>query len=92
MTNATTSYQNRDHRYEFTAVEPLETNLVTVVSDSYEAIEDFLSTLELAGPEEGTELPDLIEMMPDGPQELYFVEVSRATVSLFLDFDVRYYL
>jgi hypothetical protein len=84
--------------YEYT-FSPIDEHLIRVQSDNRQAIEDFLSTVELAGPEEGTEIPETIyeertlawaSATFDVP--VYFVEVSRATISLFLDFDVRYYM
>ena len=93
MTSAETyTWSTPEHSIEFTPAGP---DLITVSSSSYEAIENFLSTVELAGTEEGTELPELIESEQSldwGNELTYFVEVSRATVSLFFDFEVRYYI
>lgn len=84
--------------YEYT-FSPIDEHTVRVESDNRQAIEDFLSTVELAGPEEGTEIPTTIYEERTLPWEsatfnapVYFIEVSRATISLFLDFDVRYYM
>lgn len=89
---STYEWQTPEYSYTFT---PVENGLVRVQSDDKQAIDDFLSTLELAGPEEGTELPTTIEQEQSynwGNEAIYFIEVSRATISLFLDFDVRYYM
>lgn len=91
MSNDTYTLQTPDHRYEFTPVP--ESQNVIVRSETPEAIEDFISTVELAGPEEGQHLPELfIEEDTDSYDHAYFTEVSRATLSLFLDFEVRYYM
>lgn len=95
MTTAPYTWTTPEYSYTFS---PIDQNTVRVESENKQAIEDFLSTVELAGPEEGTEIPDTIYqegLLRDGQatfEYLYFVEVSRATVSLFLDFDVRYYM
>lgn len=98
MTDATYTWATPEYEYDFI---PQEYGLVRVQSGEKQAIEDFLSTLELAGPEEGTELPTTIEQDRINrwgtghwadDQIIYFVEVSRPTISLFLDFDVRYYM
>ena len=92
---STYTWQTPEYGYDFS---PTDNGLVRVQSEDKQAIEDFLSTVELAGPEEGTEIPETI--IEEGTVRegftsydyVYFVEVSRATVSLFLDFDVRYYM
>lgn len=89
---STYTWATPEYSYDFI---PVEHGLVRVQSDDKQAIDDFLSTLELAGPEEGTELPTTIEQTHSfywGNEVAYFVEVTRPTISLFLDFDVRYYM
>lgn len=93
------TWSTPEYDYIFT---PIDEHTVRVESNNKQAIEDFLSTVELAGPEEGTEIPETIYQ--EGTLEatnddihgafeyVYFIEVSRATISLFLDFDVRYYM
>lgn len=91
MKNDTYTLQTPDHGYTFTPVP--ESQNVIVKADTPEAIEDFISTIELAGTEEGQFLPELF--VEEGENEFdreYFTEVSRATLSLFLDFEVRYYM
>lgn len=86
----TYTWQTPEYSYDFI---PVENNLIRVKSETIEAIEAFLSTIELSGPEEDTELPStIIEEAQNSYDVYYFVEVSRATVSLFLDFEVRYYM
>jgi hypothetical protein len=89
---STYTWATPEYSYDFI---PVEHGLVRVQSDDKQAIDDFLSTLELAGPEEGTELPETIYQEQSynwGNEVVYFVEVTRPTISLFLDFDVRYYM
>lgn len=89
---STHTWTTPEYSYEFT---PIDAGTVRVQSDNKQAIDDFLSTVELAGPEEGTDVPTTIEQEQSynwGNEVVYFIEVSRATVSLFLDFDVRYYM
>jgi len=91
MINDTYILQTPDHGYDFTPVP--NTQNVIVKSDTPEAIEDFISTIELAGPEEGQSLPELfVEEGENAYETFYFTEVSRPTLSLFLDFEVRYYM
>lgn len=92
MNNDTTyTLQTPDYGYDFIPVP--DSNRVIVKSDEKEAIEDFISTIELAGPEEGQSLPELIiEEDTNSYDHYYFTEVTRATLSLFLDFEVRYYM
>lgn len=91
MTNDLTyTWQTPEFSFDFI---PVEANLIRVKSETKEAIDAFLSTIELSGPEEDTEIPEMwIEEDTNTYDHYYFVEVSRATVSLFLDFDVRYYM
>lgn len=91
MSNTTHTWTTPEYSYDFT---PADADMITVSSKSYEAVENFLSTIELAGTEDGTALPELVEWVDEDDEGdfTYFVEVSRATVSLFLDFDVRYYM
>lgn len=90
MNNAAYVWQTPEYSYDFI---PVENNLIRVKSETKEAIDAFLSTIELSGPEEDTELPStIIEETQNSYDVYYFVEVSRATVSLFLDFEVRYYM
>jgi hypothetical protein len=92
---STYEWATPEYSYTFT---PVDHGLVRVQSDDKQAIEDFLSTLELAGPEEGTEIPEtiyqegLLKPGQDAFEYFYFIEVTRPTISLFLDFDVRYYM
>lgn len=99
MTYAPYTWTTPEYSYTFS---PIDTTTVRVESDNKQAIEDFLSTVELAGPEEGTEIPTTIyeertlkannNDIHGNFETAYFIEVSRATISLFLDFDVRYYM
>jgi hypothetical protein len=99
MTTASYTWTTPEYSYTFS---PIDATTVRVESESKQAIEDFLSTVELSGPEEGTEIPTTIYedstltgVLKDGTGDFehsYFIEVSRATISLFLDFDVRYYM
>lgn len=91
MTTAAYTWQTPEYSFTFTPSEASK-DLVMVESYDKQAIEDFLSTLELAGPEQGTTIPSTIEESPYQGVSIYFIEVSRATISLFLDFDVRYYM
>lgn len=86
------TWQTPEFSYSFT---PVSKDTIRVTSDNTYALHAFLATVELAGTEEGTELPATIESEQDynwGNELTYFVEVSRATVSLFFDFEVRYYM
>jgi len=90
-TNAAYTWQTPENSYDFHPVP--DTNLVLIKSETREAIEDFINTVELAGPEEGNPLPELwIEEDETSYDHVYFTEVTRATLSLFLDFEVRYYM
>lgn len=91
MTNATYTLQTPDYSYTFDPVP--ETSNVLIKSESKMAIEDFISTVELAGPEDGQSLPEFLIEEDDSSEELvFYTEVTRATLSLFLDFEVRYYM
>jgi hypothetical protein len=91
MINDTYTLQTPDHGYTFTPV--ANTNNVIVRAVTPEAIEDFISTIELAGTEEGQHSPVLfVEEDSEIEDFVYFTEVSRPTLSLFLDFEVRYYM
>lgn len=92
MNNDTYTLQTPDHGYTFTPV--AGTNNVIVRAVTPEAIEDFISTIELVGTEEGQHPPELfVEDSSEHHDEyIYFTEVSRPTLSLFLDFEVRYYM
>ena len=90
MNNEAYVWQTPEYSYDFT---PVGKDLIRVKSETKEAIDAFLSTIELSGPEEDTEIPDTIIEEAQNSYDIYFfVEVSRATVSLFLDFEVRYYM
>lgn len=92
LANVAHIWTTPEHEYIFT---PISKDTIRVQSDCRESIEAFLSTVELSGPEEGTEIPDSIEqenIYTWGNELVYFIEVSRATVSLFFDFEVRYYM
>lgn len=69
---------------------------VRILSRHEDRIEDAIATIELAGPEYTKALPKPEEIGIDNDYDPrnshYCIDVSRATLSIFLEFETRYYM
>lgn len=92
-TTTTYTFETPFHDFEFEP-DPDSPDNVTVSSESRESIEDFLATLELAGVADDRDFSDL-EIEEDGSPNydlLYFVEITKSDLALYLQFEILNYL
>jgi len=101
----TYTLQTPDHGYDFIP-DPLDANVVRVKSEFKDSIEEFINTLELAGfsqserdkdgwtdPSDLTRLQNLtIEEADNDYDHYYFIDIQKADLALFLQFEVLNYM
>lgn len=103
----TYTFQTPDHGYDFVP-DPLDANVVRIKSEFKDSLEEFLGTLELAGisdlsDESGvvseTDLEYLkrfseiyIEEADNDYDHYYFIDIEKADLALFLQFEVLNYM
>lgn len=90
ITNYT--WQTPDHSFDFVP-DPLSPDNIHVRSEFKDSLEEFLSTLELAGRANDEDFTELhIEEGTNDYDAFFYVDVTRADLSLYLDFEVRYFM
>lgn len=93
-TTTTYKFETPFHKFEFEP-NPDSPDNVSVVSESRESIEDFLATLELAGVADDRDFSELL-IEEDGYDAhydpIYFVEITKSDLALFLQFETLNYL
>lgn len=99
MSNNTYTFQTPEHAYDFV---PVSADLVHVRAESREALEEFLNTLELAGMAEqdnATHIEKMqrfmdlwIEESDTDYDHIYYIEITRADLALYLQFEVLNYM
>jgi hypothetical protein len=80
--------------YEF-AVNPQNTDNVFVYAQYKEDLETVIDSLELAGVQEGRYFEDLLieeTELPEAEQYIYFIEITRVDLALYLQFEVLNFL
>jgi hypothetical protein len=91
MTNNVYKFSTPEHDYVIVP-DPTLPNWLTVESVDREALEELLSTLELAGVAEGETFPNLQigeDMYRSDP--VYYIDMSTSTFSLYLTFEMLNY-
>jgi hypothetical protein len=87
-------FSTPEANYEF-AVNPNNTDNVFVYAQHKEDLETVLNSLELAGVQEGRYFEDLLIEDTENPptaQRIHFIEITRADLALYLQFEVLNYL
>jgi hypothetical protein len=100
----TYTLQTPDHGYDFIP-DPLDVNVVRVKSEFKDSIEEFINTLELAGFSEAqdhsskgsnlermNDLEKSIEEADNDYDHYYFIDIQKADLALFLQFEVLNYM
>lgn len=94
------TFQTPEHGYDFV---PVSGDLVRIQTEDKEPLEEFLNTLELAGMAERQDVSNLTKQdylladieIEEGSNEhdtFFFIEITKADLALYLQFEVLNYL
>lgn len=74
--------------------EPVENepDLIRVTASDDQKLADFISTVELSGPEFGDNPPTILPEDDEDPDTRHYIYVSRGTLYIYLEFETRYYM
>lgn len=90
--NTEYTFSTPEHAYTINP-SPDVPDLVRIEATFYEALEEVLNSLELAGVDEASSFASLmIEEDMDQSGTFYFIEISKASVCIWLNFEVLNYM